>query len=202
MSFKKLVEPLKESLLEKEILEPNAFQKKAIPRIKSGSNVFGIAPKGSGKTTTLIINTIQKLKGKAEYDVPRVIIFVENKDKAIALEEEFKFYMRGTDLRIYSVYEGPVIDHQLGEIYPGIDIIIATPKRLNKVYFLNGINLTKIQLLIVEDAEFLRLGTNHTLVNRIFESANSAQCVVFAEKFDDKIERLGEIFMENGILIK
>jgi len=201
-AFKKLLSSTKEVLETKGIEAPNSFQNKAIPKIKSGVDVFGIAPEGEGKTTTLIVNTIQKLKGEAQHDVPRAIIFVKDKEAALQLETRFKEYMVGTNLRIYCVYEEPVIDHQLGEIYPGLDIVIATPKRLNKIYFLNGINLSKLQLIGVEDAEFLSLGTNTTLVARISESVNKCQYIVFAKQMDKKMERLQQVFMEKAVVVK
>ena len=202
MAFRKLLPTTKSVLEEKGIETPNAFQAKAIPKIKSGADVFAIAPNGGGKTTTLIINTIQKLKGEAKHDVPRAIIFVKDKEAALNLEAEFKVFMAGTNLRIYCVYEEPVIDHQLGEIYPGIDIIIATPKRLNKVYFLNGINLSELQLIGVEDAEFISRGSNQTFIARISESVQKCQYVVFAEKFDAKMEKLRNVFMEKAVVVE
>ena len=65
MSFKKLNPSLKESLSGLGMESPTPFQKKILPRIKSGANVFGIAPEGAGKTTALVIGTIQKLRAEA-----------------------------------------------------------------------------------------------------------------------------------------
>ena len=54
MSFKKLIEPIKDVLKSQGFETPLPFQKRILSKIKSGANVFGIAPEGSGKTTTLI----------------------------------------------------------------------------------------------------------------------------------------------------
>jgi superfamily II DNA/RNA helicase len=64
MSFKKLNIPLKESLDLLGFETPTTFQTSILPKVKGGADVFGIAPKGSGKTTAMIINTMQKLKVK------------------------------------------------------------------------------------------------------------------------------------------
>lgn len=164
--------------------------------------MFAIAPKGSGKTTSIVLSVIQKLKGKAFEDAPRVLIFVKDKQAALNLELEFNAFKRGTDLRVYCAYEEKSIDDQKDEIYFGTDIVIATPKRLNKIFYLNGINLNKLQMCIVEDADFL-LGNNaFAEVTRTPESIGKCQYLIFSENFDKRFERWQDTFMYNAQVIK
>jgi len=62
MPFKKLHSEIQEKLEDLEITGPTSFQSKSIPVIKGGANVFCMASEGSGKTTTLILPNLQKLK--------------------------------------------------------------------------------------------------------------------------------------------
>ncbi len=201
MSFKKLNTPIKEALDKLEYTSPTKFQATVLPKIKGGADVFGIGPKSSGKTTTLIINTMQKLKCEAFDDSPRALVFVKDKKAALQLEEEFKVFTKGTDLRIYSVYDEQGIDHQKDDIYYGVDIVIATPKRLNKLYHINGIHLGELQLMIIEDAEFLAKNSLHAEITRLTESISKCQYVVFADKYYPKFDRLQNSFMSNAQLI-
>ena len=202
MSFKKILPSLKAIMLSQGIQEPTEFQNKVIPKIKSGANVFGVAKEKEGKTTALIISTLQKLENKSEGDNPRAIIFVKDKESALALEEEFKRWIKYTDLRVYSVVEEHHIYNQKDLIYIGTDIVIATPKRLNKLYFQNGINLNQLKLIAIEDANFLNGNNLLTDINRISESLSKLQHVVFATHFDTKLNRMKELFMENSITIQ
>ena len=202
MSFKKLIEPLKNTLENLQFEAPLDFQKVFLPKIKSGSNVFGIAPEGSGKTTTLILSVIQKLNGKAFEDVPRAIIVVKNKQDALALRNKFNVFTRHTDLRVYCAYEEQNIEAQRDEIYVGVDVIIATPKRLNKLFLLNSISFSLLKMFIVEDAEFTTISNNFQDINRISESIKKCQYVIFANKFDTKIKRFRESFMYNSQVIE
>lgn len=202
MPFKKLITPLKESLAELGFENPTPFQQLIIPKIKGGLNLFGIAPDGSGKSTALVLGVIQKLNGVSFDDVPRALIFVKDRDAAHALEEKFKLFLRNSDLRIYSAYEEPKINNQRDDIYAGVDIVIATPKRLSKLYYMNGINLGRLQLLIVEDAEFLFDNSCHTDVKRITESVPKCQLVVFNKAFTNRMEKVQELFMENAQIIE
>lgn len=202
MSFKKLIEPLKNTLENLQFEAPLDFQKVFLPKIKSGSNVFGIAPEGSGKTTTLILSVIQKLNGKAFEDVPRAIIVVKNKQDALALRNKFNVFTRHTDLRVYCAYEEQNIEAQRDEIYVGVDVIIATPKRLNKLFLLNSISFSLLKMFIVEDAEFTTISNNFQDINRISESINKCQYVIFAKTFDAKIKRFQETFMYNSQVVE
>lgn len=201
MSFKKLIEPIADTLNHKGFEEPLPLQKKILSTIKSGASLFVIAPDGSGKTTSIVISVIQKLK-KAGEDAPRALIFVKDKQAALNLELEFNAFKRGTDLRIYCAYDEHDIDIQRDDIYEGTDIVIATPKRLNKLFFLNGINLNKLQMCIVEDASFLFRSNNFAEVTRTPESIGKCQYLVFADKFDARFERWKDSFMYNARVIK
>lgn len=200
MSFKKLIDPLKDRLKNKGFESPLPLQKQILSKIKGGASLFIVAPKDAGKTTSLVISVIQKLKNAFE-DAPRALIFVKDKQTALDLELEFNIFKRGTDLRIYCAYEEQNIDTQRDEIYLGTDIVIATPKRLNKLFYLNGINLNKLQMCIVEDAEFLFRNNNLAEVTRIPESINKCQYLVFTDKFDARFERWQESFMYNAEVI-
>ncbi len=194
MSFKKLIEPLKDALKTQGIEQPNTLQSKILSKIKGGSSLFVIAPKDSGKTTSIVISVINKLKNEFE-DAPRALIFVKDKQACLDLAEIFNIYKRGTDLRVYCAYDEHNLELQREELYLGTDIVIATPKRLNRIFYLNGINLNKLQMCIVEDAEFLFRNNNFAEVTRTPESIGKCQYLVFSDKFDTRFERWQESFM-------
>ncbi len=202
MSFKKLNPPIKEALLNNTIESPTPFQKLVLPKIKSGVSLFGIGKKGCGKTTALIIAAMQKLNSEAFEDAPRALILVENKATALELKDAFLEYTYNTDLRVYPAYDEHSIDAQKDEIYYGQDIIIATPKRLIKLFLLNAINVTQLKLFIIEDAEFAVKNIFYNDVIRIPESVGKCQYVVFAEAMTAKLERFQDTFMYNSQIVK
>lgn len=197
MVFKKLIEPLKDIIENKGFEAPLPLQKQIFSRIKAGESLFVIAPKDSGKTTILVLSVIQKLKQAFE-DAPRALIFVKDKAAAIDLESTFNSFKQGTNLRVYCAYEEHNIDSQRDEIYEGTDIVIATPKRLNKIFFLNGINLNKLQMCIVDDAEFLFRNNNLAEVTRTPESIGKCQYLIFSTNYDSRFNNWQESFMYNA----
>jgi len=201
-SFKKYNPEIKSALAELGIESPNSFQAKCLPKIKGGANLFAIAPEGSGKTSSMIISVMQKLNSTALDDSPRALILVKDKDAALKLEAEFETFTKETDLRISLVYEEQNINHQKDDVYLGTDIVIATPKRLSKLYFLNGIHLGELKLFIVEDADFLIRNDFHTDVARISESLNKCQHLIFSESFNNRLEILQDTIMQNAHIVK
>jgi len=202
MPFKKLHSDIQEKLAYLEIVTPTPFQSKSIPVIKSGSNVYCTAPKDSGKTTTLILTTLQKLKNEAVGTLPRAIVLVENKEKALALYDTFLTYTRHSSLRVYVGYEQLHIDVQKSEIFEGIDILISTPTTMNKLFLLNGVSTSQLKIFSVDDAEFLVQKTAYNALMSITQSIGKCQYVLYLEKMHPLLERFKSYFMEYAKKIK
>lgn len=201
MAFKKLHATIKETLVAKEIIEPTPFQRESIPVIKSGANAYCIAPKDSGKTTTLILTTLQKLKCEAVGNSPRAVVLVEDKEKALTLYDAFLAYTKYTSLRVYVGYEQLHVDVQKSEIFEGIDILISTPKSMNKLFLLNGVSMSQLKIFSIDDAEFLIQKSAYTAILSITQSIKKCQYVLYAEKMHPMLERFESYFMEYSRVI-
>lgn len=196
MPFKKLHPEIQEKLAQFEITTPTPFQKKSIPVIKSGANVYCTAPKGSGKTTTLILTTLQKLECREDGMVPRAIAVVENKEKAMELYEAFLSYTKHTSLRVYVGYEELHIDVQKSEIFMGIDILISTARSLNQLFLSNGVGTSQLKIFSVDDAEFLTQRQAYSAIMSVTRSIKKCQYVLYLEKMDPMLKRFEGYFME------
>ncbi|CAI8196044.1 MAG: ATP-dependent RNA helicase RhlE [Formosa sp. Hel1_33_131] len=201
MPFKKLHSDIREKLASLEIITPTPFQVRSIPVIKSGSNVYCIAPKESGKTTTLILTTLQKLKCEADGNAPRAVVLVENKERALELYEAFLSYTKHNSLRVYVGYEELHIDIQKSEIYEGVDILITTPKTMNKLFLLNGVGTSKLKIFSIDDAEFLIQNSAYTALMSITQSIQKCQFVLYSEKMHPVLKRFQSYFMEYSKII-
>jgi len=201
MSFKKLNTVITERLAQLGFEEPLSFQKSMLPKLKGGASIYAISPRGSGKTTALIIYTIHKLGREIIGDSPRALIMVKNKEAALTLKEQFEVFTKNTDLRLYCAYEEYDIDKQRDDIYYGVDILIVTPKRLNKLYYLNSLHLGELKLFAIEDAEFLIRDNINDHVHRVTESIQKCQYVICAEIMHNRYERLKISFMHNALII-
>jgi superfamily II DNA/RNA helicase len=196
MPFKKLHSDIQERLAYLEIESPTPFQGKSIPVIKSGSNVYCMAPTDSGKTTTLILTTLQKLKCEAAGNSPRAVVLVENKERAMELYDAFLAFTKYNSLRVYVGYEALHIDVQKSEIFEGIDILISTPKSINKLFLVNGVNTSQLKIFSIDDAEFLIQKSAYAAIMSITQSIKRCQYVLYLEKMHPMLKRFESYFME------
>jgi|TARA_B110000259_G_scaffold165920_1_gene193084 superfamily II DNA/RNA helicase len=201
MPFKKLHSDIREKLDDLEIITPTPFQSKSIPVIKSGANLFCTAPKDSGKTTTLILTTLQKLKCEMVGNAPRAVILVEDREKALELYDAFIKHTKYNSLRVYASYEQLHIDMQKSEIFEGIDILISTPKTMNKLMSLNGVSTSQLMIFSIDDAEFLVQKSSYTAIMSITQSINKCQFVLYSEKMHPILKRFKSYFMEHSKIV-
>jgi len=198
MPFKKLHSEIKEMLESQEITIPTPFQKASIPVIKSGANIYCTGAKESGKTTTLILTTLHKLKCEAVGNTPRAIVLVENKEKAQETYDAFFKFTRYRSIRVYLCEEKLHIDMLKSEIFDGADILIATAKTMEKLFTLNGLNATQIKIFSIDDAEFLSKSAAASSLMSITQSINKCQFVLYSEKMHPSLKRLESYFMQRA----
>ncbi|WP_299052820.1 DEAD/DEAH box helicase [uncultured Polaribacter sp.] len=196
MVFKKLHPYIKEKLASLDITTPTLFQTKSIPLIKSGANVYCFAPENSGKTTTLILTTLHKLQCEEAGSAPRAIILVENNVKAGELYDAFISYTRHSTLRVYYGDEREHIDLLKSEIFEGIDVLIATPKIVNKLLLLEGLNTTQVKIFHIDDASFLSEKSAYAALIAITQSIHKCQYVIYADKIEPNLKKLQDYFMQ------
>ena len=198
MPFKKLHSDIREKLESLNILTATPFQNSSIPIIKSGVNVYCVAPKDSGKTTTLVLTTLQKLKCEAVGNAPRAVVLVENKERAMELYETFLAYTKYNSLRVYVGHEQLHIDIQKSEIFEGTDILISTPKTMNKLFLLNGVSTAQLKIISIDDAEFLSQHSYYSAIMSISQSIQKCQYVIYSEKMTSMLNRFESYFMERS----
>ncbi len=201
MAFKKLNEKLVEKMAELGITEPTPLQEAYISKMKSGAHLFVFAPKGSGKTEALIMTVLHKLKMEPKGDNPIALIFSKDKNSTLELAERFKKYTQYSGIRVRTAYDERIINHEKDEIYAGAELVIGTPKRISKLYFLNGINLMELELIAIHEAEFLFGTPFHTDIDRIAQSMK-CQHLIFANAPNGRFDKLEDLFMQRAQTIQ
>ncbi|HLN72271.1 MAG TPA: DEAD/DEAH box helicase [Prolixibacteraceae bacterium] len=194
MIKEKLDNALLESLEENGFIESTELESICIPKIKSGRDLMCIAPDGAGKSTTIVVSVLNKLKASLA-DVPRAIVIVPDKEHGAALKAEFDRLGSYTDLRVNTACEDQKIDDQKDKIYMGSDVVIGTAKRLNLIYSLYALNLGSVKMMFIDDAELVIKSINYLQIDRLTESMPKVQKVVFASDLTEWLDRFSNEFM-------
>ena len=195
MKLKKINEELQQALIENGLTEANAMQKETFSTLKSGSDCIIIAPKGSGKSTTIVLNVIQRLAGANE-ESPRALIIVEDKAKVLEMESLFEKYGKNSNLEVYGVHDKGDMEYDKNYISSGIDVLIGTPNKLSEMFTTAGFNVNRLKMFILDDADPILKLRHETKIMRISNSIVRTQRIIFSEQFTERIEVLAEKMLE------
>ena len=191
MKLKKINEKLQEALIELGLTNANDLQQETFSTLKSGADCIVISPKGSGKSTTIVLNVIQQLVCEGE-ESPRALIIVEDKAKVLAMEELFEQLGSKTDLRVYGIHDKGDMEYDKNYISTGIDVLIGTPNRLGDMFTTAGYNVNRLKMFILDDADAILKLRHETKIMRISNSITRTQRLIFSEQLTERIEILAE----------
>ena len=180
---------------------PFPIQEQAIPVILKGNDVLGIAPTGSGKTAAYALPILQTLLKNevAKTRQVRALIVVPTRELAIQVEEVFKslsdFLPR--NLKTMAVYGGVSINPQMLRLF-GTEILIATPGRLLDLVSKNAVQLSVVEMLVLDEADqVLSLGFKDE-VDQIFSLLpKKRQNILFSATTGDNVALLISKLLHN-----
>jgi ATP-dependent RNA helicase RhlE len=194
MNLKKINSNLQQALIENGLTEPNDMQHETFSTIKSGKDAVIQSPEGTGKTTTIVLNVIQRLE-KTIGESTRALIIVESKERVLEMEELFLKYGNYTDLSILGVHEKGDIDYDKNIISMGLDVLIGTPNKINAMFASAGFNINTIKMLIVDDADILFRNRMDAIILRLSNSIEKTQWLFFCSQMTERVEVLADKIM-------
>lgn len=201
MKLKKINDNLQKALIENSLTEANEIQQETFSTIKSGADAVIQSNFGTGKTTTIVINVIQKLE-KTTDESTRALIMVENKEKVLEMESLFLKYGNYHDLSILGVHDKGDIDYDKNIISLGLDILIGTPNRINALFSSAGFNINTVKMFIVDDAELLFKNRFDAVIQRLCASIEKTQKLFFCNTITERVETLADKIMIEPIFFE
>ena len=201
MKLKKINEILKDNLIANGLTEANDIQQETFSTLKSGADCIIIAPPGTGKTTTIVINVIQKLAGTNE-ESPRALIIVEDKVKVLEMEALFEKYGKQSNLEVYGVHDKGDMEYDKNYISTGIDVLIGTPNKLGEMFTTAGYNVNRLKMFILDDADPILKLRHETKIMRISNSINKTQRIIFSQQLTERIEILADKLLVEPFLFE
>ncbi len=130
------------------------IQHQTIPHILQGNDVIGCAQTGTGKTAAFAIPILQLLQQKpATRKEIRTLILTPTRELAIQIDENFNTYGKFLPFSHLAIFGGIPQTKQVTAIHKGIDVLIATPGRLLDLIAQGYINLSQIEILVLDEAD-------------------------------------------------
>jgi superfamily II DNA/RNA helicase len=174
---------------------PKELQLKTLNRIIGGQDVIAIGPEGCGKTTVLVLATLNRFKHSAD-GVPKALILAPDQEKVFELLAQFDRLNRNKTIRIVSLHAGQTTEQNMDDLADGADIVVATPDRARAIYLKLGLNLNKVDFFAVDDAQLIIKKGLQLPVVELANSIGKAQHLVFTEVMHDKLEKMIAPFMQ------
>ena len=165
-----LTAPILKALTQAGYTDPTPIQRKAIPPALAGRDVLGCAQTGTGKTCAFAAPILQRLSGRAPKPrVIRALVLTPTRELAIQIQDNFAAYGRNLPLRSAVIFGGVGQQPQVDAIQRGLDILVATPGRLLDLHGQGLIDLSHIEIFVLDEADrMLDMGFIHD-VKRILK---------------------------------
>lgn len=188
---------------------PTPIQQQAIPIILKGFDVMGGAQTGTGKTAGFTLPMLQKLESHANSSTSpakhptRALILVPTRELAIQVYESVRAYGKYVALKSAVIYDGVNIDVQIAAIRSGVEILVATPGRLLDHLQQKNLILSKIEILILDEADrMLDMGFLPDIKQIIQMLPDQRQNLMFSATFSEEIKKLAGKILKSPILIE
>lgn len=211
MSFEQLglSQEIMQAIVDQGYTEPTPIQKQAIPSILEGKDIMGSAQTGTGKTAGFTLPMLRRLQFHANKSVSpakhpiRALILVPTRELAAQVYESVKTYGKYLPLRSAVVYGGVSIDPQIKEIHAGVEILVATPGRLLDHIQQKTLSLSKVEMLILDEADrMLDMGFLPDIKRILMLIPARRQSLMFSATFSGEIKKLADKLLHQPVLVE
>jgi len=179
--------------------EATPIQHKAIPLILKGDDVLAGAQTGTGKTAAFTLPMLQKLYQKTNGPrCIRALILTPTRELAAQVHESVQTYGKHRPLRSMEIYGGVSARPQIKKIQRGVDVVIATPGRLLDHVRQGNINLSGVEMLVLDEADrMLDMGFIRDIKQIIKQLPAKRQNLLFSATFSSEIRDLAKGLLNN-----
>ena len=171
--------------------EPTPIQARSIPEILAGKDLVASAQTGTGKTAAFVLPALHQLSLKKAGSKPRVLILTPTRELAAQITDAAKKYGKFLRFNIVSVVGGMPYRQQLKELSRVADIIVATPGRLMDHMQSGRVDLSEIEMLVLDEADrMLDMGFIDDVKIIAAETPEERQTLLFSATVDKRLTQI------------
>ncbi len=205
MTFRELglITPILSALHEQGYRQPSPIQEKAIPPALEGRDVLGCAQTGTGKTCAFAVPILQRLSQNGEENHPiRALILTPTRELAIQIGESFEAYGKKLPLRTAVIFGGVGQGPQVAQLKKGVDILVATPGRLGDLYQQKLLDLSRIEIFVLDEADrMLDMGFIHDVKKILKWLPQQKQTLLFSATMPPEITELVNSLLRHPVRV-
>ena len=184
---------------------PTKIQAAAIGPVLEGRDVMACAQTGTGKTAAFALPTLDRL-GRVECKVNgrgrkiRALVLSPTRELALQICESFQVYGRHTGLKQAVIYGGVSQGSQVRALNGGLDILVATPGRLVDLMNQGFVDLAKVEVLILDEADrMLDMGFLPDLKRIVAKVPKERQTLLFSATMAPEIRKVADAWLRDPV---
>ena len=186
--------------------QPTPVQVQAVPVILQGFDVLAGAQTGTGKTAGFMLPLLQRLMENppepGTYPV-RALIVTPTRELAAQIEESVHVYGKYLPLRSTVIFGGGGMAPQLEALKAGVDILVATPGRLLDHANEQTVDLSQVEILVLDEADrMLDMGFIHDVKRILALLPPQRQNLLFSATFSDEIRALSGDLLHDPVMVE
>ncbi len=204
MSFESLglTAELLRAVREQGYTEPTTIQEQAIPVILEGRDIMAGAQTGTGKTAGFTLPLLQRLgntRPAGGRRPVRALVLAPTRELAAQVGASIETYGRHLPFRSAVIFGGVKINPQINKLQHGVDILIATPGRLLDHVQRRTVDLSQVEILVLDEADrMLDMGFIHDIrrIMKCLPGREDRQSLLFSATFSKEIRQLAQQFLD------
>src|SRR5712692_5865159 len=182
--------------------EPTPIQRQAIPVVLSGRDLIGCAETGTGKTAAFLLPIIQRISERTRPGV-RVLVLAPTRELALQIRQNYGEFNPVKANRSAIVIGGANIRTQIADLRRGVSVLIATPGRLLDLTERGAVNLSVVEVLVLDEADrMLDMGFLPAIRRVLSMLPTKRQTLLFSATMSPSIEQLARSTMKEPKLIE
>lgn len=179
---------------------PTPIQQQAIPAVLAGGDLMAAAQTGTGKTAAFTLPILHRLASEPsrKAGAPRVLVLTPTRELAAQVSQSIETY--GSDLKFKTavIFGGVSPRPQISAIRGGLDLMVATPGRLLDHVREGHLDLSKVEVFILDEADrMLDMGFIHDIKRVIKSLPKQRQNLLFSATFSSDIRQLAKGLLTN-----
>jgi ATP-dependent RNA helicase RhlE len=186
--------------------EPTPIQSQAIPAVLAGRVVMASAQTGTGKTAAFTLPLLDRLVNGERppgQRAPRALVLTPTRELAAQVADSITSYGKYIPLKSAVVYGGVKIHPQIQKLRRGVDVLVATPGRLLDHVGQNTVDLSHVQMLVLDEADrMLDMGFIHDIRRLLKCVPEQRQTLLFSATFSRAIRQLADDLMTDPVRVE
>ncbi len=183
---------------------PTPIQEQAIPPVKAGRDVMGLAQTGTGKTAAFLLPILNRLKAEPRHGAkPRCLVIAPTRELAEQILDSARDLGRNTGLRYASIYGGVGYAPQIQKMRSGLDVVVACPGRLLDHLDQGNVDLSDVQVLVLDEADHMfDMGFLPTIRKILAKLPKERQTLLFSATMPEDIRRLAQDILRDPVTVR